>query len=96
MSAGQDLRSPSGSYYKADAALRKVEELCGAADGGLAASLAQIRKGSVALKHVDRAPPEPARQPSGSLASVLRRRLDERKLLLSGGADNDKSSDDEE
>lgn len=62
-----------------------------AVEEGLAASLALIRKGGVALKPTAvGAKPSPkaplVREPSGSIASALRRRLEERKHALDGAA----------
>ena len=72
--------------------------------GGLSASLALIRQGHVPLKHVDPAAAATSkaapllREPSGSIASALRRRLAQRKLALDGaspGAAAEVDDDDE-
>lgn len=85
-------------------ALKKAEtkvEAAPAAEAGaegLAASLALIRKGSTQLKPVSREGSAPiARQPSSSLASVLRRRLAERKVAMgdNGDADDGEEADEE-
>ena len=59
----------------------------------MADALAQIRKGSVALKHVDAAPRKLTRQPSDSIASVLKRKMEQRKALIQRDDDDDDDDD---
>ena len=50
--------------------------------GGMADALEQIRAGGVALRHVEQQPGVPARQPSDSIAEILKRKIAHRKALL--------------
>lgn len=59
--------------------------------GGFASSLAAIRSGAVKLKHVSR-PSQLQREPSGSLASILRSRLATRQQAMG----TDDGDDDDE
>ena len=88
---GSLLRKAEGTEAAAPAPPAAEDE----AAGGLAASLAQIRKGSARLKPVQSAKMPPlTRQQSDSLASVLRRRIAERKAAI--GDDGDEDGDEDE
>ena len=71
-----------------------------APSGGLAASLELIKSGQAALrqkqdqKKTKGAPQPLQRQPSSSMASVLRRRLEERKAAMGGSDDDEKMEGD--
>ena len=69
-----------------------------AASGGLGAALAMIRNGKFALKQRASEPTPVLRQPSQfegkSMAEMLRRRLEERKLAMGGGDEEDGDDDD--
>ena len=66
----------------------------GQGGGGMADALAQIRKGSVALRHVEATPRPLTRQPSDSIASVLKRKMAQRKALIQRDEDDDDGAGD--
>ena len=99
-----EIRDRKVSLKHADSPSRPAAEVASTEAGGLSASLALIRQGHVPLKHVEAAvggakkKPPMQRQPSGSIASALRRRLAERKMALDGalaGAATAEVDDDE-
>ena len=77
---------------------KKAEAASSATSGGLGAALDLIRSGKFALKQRASEPTPLRRQPSQSegksMAEVLRRRLEERKLAMGGGDEEEDDDDD--